>query len=681
MSHVPFIVGDKNPPARSNIEDVRRNLPQGWHADETLEGRLLFTQYDYGLHEWVSTWESPNANKSRDLSPNPSEILNETHEPTFEALSYTWGSNTKSAVAYVMNQERTSSEDITMEETTELRLDITENLAEALRQLRHVDRPRMLWVDAISINQDDVTERNEQVLRMRDLYKYADRVLVWLGPSLKDSSLALSTLEHIGKQVEMSGTTFFVAPRGDIKWISDSPPLPYNSEVWGSLYDLVTRPWFNRLWVTQEIQLANSQAIIQCGNDKVLWCLLRRGILCLQSKLHGVPKDLSDRLLDVAHLCFPVIGTSLPDLLHRYRRRDCVDPLDRVYGLLGLAPLHSTSNIVPDYSLSTIDAYKSTFLAHASQAQRLEFMDFSNSSGLDREWPSWVPDWSMRHPEGDYHYLGFSSSVDSASCWKYSAPNILEATGVQIGTITQQLVVAGEISSLLSDSGVDNLNLLYPTGESLIDAYVSVRYQNRFKEGLVGSSAFQLITFPEARRMMLEDFYETPHNFHVALDLEQTSERWIIRTAEGYIAMSPKNTEINDIICIILGTNVPIVLRKVTTDSTYKIVGHSYIHGFMYGEALLGPLPKPWVPKKETGLDGKWQPRFYNTETKKVVDLKSDPRLGPVPRDWEQLERDEPQRIQKWKNAATGEIINSDPRLLPHALKERGVNLQTFAIS
>jgi hypothetical protein len=134
-------------------------------------------------------------------------------------------------------------------------------------------------------------------------------------------------------------------------------------------------------------------------------------------------------------------------------------------------------------------------------------------------------------------------------------------------------------------------------------------------------------------------------------------------------------------LCIFLGTGLPAVLRKNTTDSTFQIIGHSYLHRFMDGEALVGPLPKPWIAKREVGPFGTWQPRFYNSDTLKAVGLEADPRLGPVSDDWENLENDDPHRIQKWKNKGTGETINSDPRLLPQALIKRGVKLQTFALT
>jgi hypothetical protein len=136
----------------------------------------------------------------------------------------------------------------------------------------------------------------------------------------------------------------------------------------------------------------------------------------------------------------------------------------------------------------------------------------------------------------------------------------------------------------------------------------------------------------------------------------------------------------DDIICTILGSDLPMVLRRSTEDFTFKVIGHAYLHGWMYGEALLGPLPNSWEVRKDIGLGMKFHPLLHNTEKDESVDLRVDPRLGPVPDDWEQLENDDPQRLQKWKNTTTGDIINSDPRLLPGALRERGVKLQTFAL-
>jgi hypothetical protein len=58
---------------------------------------------------------------------------------------------------------------------------VTVNLESALRYLRHSDLPRVLWIDAICINQHDLGEKRHQVSIMQSIYTYAEQVVVWLG--------------------------------------------------------------------------------------------------------------------------------------------------------------------------------------------------------------------------------------------------------------------------------------------------------------------------------------------------------------------------------------------------------------------------------------------------------------------------------------------------------------------
>ncbi|KAK4169730.1 hypothetical protein QBC43DRAFT_198160 [Cladorrhinum sp. PSN259] len=98
--------------------------------------------------------------------------------PPYEALSYAWG-----------------NEDPTVEILIDgRRFLIRPNLAYALAALRTTE-PRLLWVDALCINQDNVHERNHQVRLMGDIYRRATTVLVWLGrPSQKWSSSVAGAL-------------------------------------------------------------------------------------------------------------------------------------------------------------------------------------------------------------------------------------------------------------------------------------------------------------------------------------------------------------------------------------------------------------------------------------------------------------------------------------------------------
>lgn len=63
---------------------------------------------------------------------------------------------------------------------------ITGNLQDALRRLRRSSDTRLLWADAVCINQDDVQEQSEQVALMAQVYSSADQVIVWLGEDTAD---------------------------------------------------------------------------------------------------------------------------------------------------------------------------------------------------------------------------------------------------------------------------------------------------------------------------------------------------------------------------------------------------------------------------------------------------------------------------------------------------------------
>jgi hypothetical protein len=104
--------------------------------------------------------------------------LTETVQLRYDALSYTWGSTQTSALVFV----------------GENTLDITQSLAEALPYLRYPDKSRVLWIDAMCINQRDIVERSQQVKRMAMIYSKAERVVVWLGLESNDTPSRIGML-------------------------------------------------------------------------------------------------------------------------------------------------------------------------------------------------------------------------------------------------------------------------------------------------------------------------------------------------------------------------------------------------------------------------------------------------------------------------------------------------------
>ena len=139
---------------------------------------------------------------------------------------------------------------------------------------------------------------------------------------------------------------------------------------------------------------------------------------------------------------------------------------------------------------------------------------------------------------------------------------------------------------------------------------------------------------------------------------------------------------IGDIVCVLLGCEAPMLLRPQLYGK-YAIVGECCVHGLHDGASLLGPLPHPWrVQVFEDSTGSLCIYRYFNADTGELSD--EDPRLDPLPEEWEKLEiertADDPGIFKNFRNKITGEIMNADPRLLPEALKTRGVDMQTFTL-
>jgi hypothetical protein len=86
-------------------------------------------------------------------------------KPKYEALSYTWGGSREKNTVSVNGFE----------------MPITDNLFRALRRLRKKIFTRVIWIDAICINQANPEERSQQVAIMDRIYSTANSVEVWLG--------------------------------------------------------------------------------------------------------------------------------------------------------------------------------------------------------------------------------------------------------------------------------------------------------------------------------------------------------------------------------------------------------------------------------------------------------------------------------------------------------------------
>lgn len=316
--------------------------------------------------------------------------------PEYHALSYTWGDPANTKPVFIDG----------------CIFQITVNLYDALQHFRDPIDVRTFWIDALCINQNDLLERSKQVLRMRDIYYKADRVEGWIGKADEDDYKAIELVQHLRDAVP--NPEELLSEAWVISYHDLFIPLFQNCtpELLKALNCLYRRPWWTRVWVVQEVSLANqSKARVTCGRKTLRWvdfliaayaieeCWLEINTIIwdkfpdepLDSFSHGIRLSQCRRIRDSDP------PFTLLELLHQHR--DCVatDPRDYVYGLLGMSGDGHEMGIEPDYKLSPQMIYSDLVVKYVNATGSLDIICASRNQRNFDDLPSWVPDWSTDH--------------------------------------------------------------------------------------------------------------------------------------------------------------------------------------------------------------------------------------------------------------------------------------------
>jgi hypothetical protein len=125
------------------------------------------------------------------------------------------------------------------------------NLHAALSHLRDPFIERILWIDAICINQEDNEEKGRQVRLMAKIYAKASRVVVWLGKAANNSDHALIALRKAAEEQCTDSAIGETTTRGSIFTPSDEQTTTSAvNETQQAILKLLERPWFQRIWVS-----------------------------------------------------------------------------------------------------------------------------------------------------------------------------------------------------------------------------------------------------------------------------------------------------------------------------------------------------------------------------------------------------------------------------------------------
>ena len=612
------------------------------------------------------------------------ETVSLDENPEYEAISYAWGDPNVTTFMTLQGAQ----------------WPITINLDLALRYLRDDHVEKIFWVDAICINQLDTNERSSQVLLMRDNFSKASAVRVWLGECSDRSACALRLLEDVELAHDLpagwemkrtgNGTAYYVdhytrlstwekpvypLPAGweekeedgtayyvdhntrSATWIRPTDlhierervhdtggyqgPLLFNENDPKAFADIALLPWWRRLWVVQEMFLAET-GTYQLGKNAISFskcvtgCPLFHGIY--QSHYVSVDRCYNTGEAEECR-SFHMLGQSLTSLrsrkqhqrlsedwhhfvvvLGRSRSRIAREDRDKVYGFLGLCPAALRDRTSPDYTSPLKEVYQNFAFHIISESESLAiFSQTMPSQNLTPGLPSWVPDWTSNY---DFHwvtrrltcYQGFFKSYGEHTLKASLVDDrILQLEGVLIDTILHtgtalpvEFSKYSQSRSILLDwqslCGVDSSwkkKSRYVMGGSLQDALWRTMLSN-----IIVSMAS---TSNEKRRSCEAGDWQRFHQWFrdlegskIPRDVEMSYSqgiacwgRRLIVSAKGYIGLAPLDTAPGDKICILAGSDFPYILRSspnAARRNTFTLVGEgAYIHGIMDGQAFTSP--------------------------------------------------------------------------------------------
>jgi hypothetical protein len=359
------------------------------------------------------------------LHPSESEVrpacrihhhsLDETKD--YCALSYVWGDSSSRKMIVVDGIE----------------VSVTENLHNALlgvqsQRMTHenwiTDNP-ILWIDAICIDQANVSEKSAQIPLMHRIYSSAIVVLSHLRAGSEQLNYTAFVLEslvtHVLDWLEQGRESFaWLAPFPQV-WKADGDKTSGSNRFWRGLHEFVLSAYWTRAWIYQELIVA-SKVIFYGGTTDTwmlsfdtlaVWHLLLYDLsakpITIQSSdmeslvLHNGSSDyrmVSQTIELIAKLRIIYDNQARRKILHISdfytiaSRSTASDPRDMIYAHLGTINIP----VAVDYS-QTMSAcrlytrFAEQCVGHGEYTSVISFSGLGWNRRNKYDLPSWVPDW------------------------------------------------------------------------------------------------------------------------------------------------------------------------------------------------------------------------------------------------------------------------------------------------
>lgn len=489
--------------------------------------------------------------------------------------------------------------------------------------------------------------------------------------------MAMAKLDRLGSKVVVDWLTH------ELTEILSSEDGPTSTELEEAIYqqpelklsiiELLSRPYFKRLWVVQELALGKETASMTCGFATSSYMRFFNAVRVLvtgQSIDDILSREVLEYVTDLDYMSL-LNKNRFSWMLFYGRQYQCSDDRDRVFAVLSLVPEQERLGIHPDYTKTVAEVFQEVVLRHIEHDNDIAILEHCSFSKKIAQTPTWVPNWSTITVRRHWTAL---ADAESRSHARYISKGVLEVTGLCVSAVREVWTdllgriptdrgafarIIRELESTTmncidSDMRREELRCLCrvlcgnefsdtfsPPNNAYPDRQEAENYVRRFSEWSIGRSA-------EPPKPYIK-YINVINGFLIG--------RSLITTADGRLSMAPDVTIAGDLVCILLGCRSPVVLRPVS-DSKYAVVGECYLDGIMSGEALLGELPGDWTMVSAwIAKERNYWTRYYDRSTGETQI--QDPRIQPPADDLVWDERDE---------------------LEPEALKKRGVETRIFEL-
>lgn len=560
------------------------------------------------------------------------EILHRPFEnpPDYTAISYAWGDPSDVTKIKIRDEHF----------PVFVEVPISRSLYHALEALRRRGENVLVWADALSIDQQNRDEKNQQLSLMADIYKKAQYVAVWLGPEGEDSDLATALLQDVATAVQTG------AGRVEVMNIFASRAQDQSLPALAALFE---REYWNRLWIVQEIFNA-AYVYVHCGSSQPLpWTVYQTASRVFQQykkdlefffpRNHSIASQKQYSYSQILAYSGP---GSLPELdslvslgdeallavLRACRRQLSSDPKDKVFGVLGVLGKEVSEEFAVDYGKSVKDVFTDVvdFLLTTTEhldviCEAIHFPVYISSASL----PTWVPDWS-HIPATSAISLSpgtdFAASGDSKAIYQFLGErrNQLEISAIPLGSISWHGITVGTLCTLgdylmaflnwrallLSDlgpkAGKDEVSLSVQEGfcETICFRQIPRRWKDRPRREWMEVCFHVFAGMIRERLPCLAIDDQLAYYANVDVGVRPEANRAFLQdhfgsymmgrcfclTSEGRMGLGTGFMAPNDEVVVPLGCSTPVLLRPEGNRGEYRFVGDIYVDGYMHGKAI-----------------------------------------------------------------------------------------------